>query len=152
MAKKPLITVDGYKELRRDLRAVGQHGIDMLKAANKKAAGIVADDARPKIPYRTGTLVGTLRFSGTQRGGYVRMGSKAVPYAGPIHFGWPGRPNVTKGWRGGPIRPNPFLYDAADRRVDDVIDVYEQFLARGGPLAKLQYRVGGRKIRRGRHS
>ena len=152
MAKKPVIAIDGYKQLRRDVKAAGTHAVDMLKAANREAAGIVADEARPKIPFRSGELVGTLRWSGTQRGGFVRMGSKAVPYAGPVHFGWPGRPNRQKGWRGGPIRPNPFLYAAADKRVDEVIEVYERYLRRGGPLQKLQYRAGGRTFRRGRHS
>jgi hypothetical protein len=46
----------------------------------------------------------------------VTAGSRSVPYAGPIHFGWP-RHN---------IKPQPFLYDAADRRINDVVNVYEK--------------------------
>ena len=41
--------------------------------------------------------------------------AKSVPYAGVIHFGWP-RHN---------IEPQPFLYDALDRRSDEVIKLYE---------------------------
>jgi len=70
-------------------------------------------------------LAGSIRTTGTKTGGYVRAGSrKAVPYAGPVHFGWPTRPNPAKGWRGGPIRPNPFLYDALDARREQVQDMF----------------------------
>ncbi len=37
-------------------------------------------------------------------------------YAGVIHFGWP-RHN---------IEPQPFLYDALDKRFDEVVRVYEK--------------------------
>ena len=89
---------------------------------------MVADTARPEIPVRSGRLTGTLRTTGTMRGGVVRMGRKAVPYAGPIHFGWPNRPAPARGWRGGPIAPNPFLYEAMDKRVGDVMDTYMAYL------------------------
>jgi hypothetical protein len=46
----------------------------------------------------------------------VRAGRTSVPYAGPIHFGWPAHN----------IEPTPFLYDALDQRRSEVIDLYEQ--------------------------
>jgi hypothetical protein len=45
----------------------------------------------------------------------VKAGGRLVPYAGPIHFGWP-RHNIA---------PNPFIYDALDDRKAEVIDKYE---------------------------
>jgi hypothetical protein len=39
-----------------------------------------------------------------------------VPYAGPIHFGWPARN----------IRPNPFIYQVLDSRRDEVLKLYER--------------------------
>lgn len=118
----------GYRELKRDLRRMGDEAIAELKRVNKEAADMVADTARPEIPVRSGRLKGTLRTTGTMRGGVVRMGRKAVPYAGPIHFGWPSRPAPARGWRGGPIAPNPFLYEAMDKRVGDVMDTYMAYL------------------------
>jgi hypothetical protein len=152
VAKKPYIEVFGYRELAKDLVDAGDYAVDRLKAANKAAADIVAGAARPAIPVRSGRLIGTLRTSGTKTGGFVRMGTRAIPYAGPIHFGWPSRPNRAKGWRGGPIKPNPFLYDAMDRRIDEVLSAYTEFIIRGGPLEKLRYRTSGQTFRRGRHS
>ena len=43
-------------------------------------------------------------------------GGKEVPYAGPIHFGWPARR----------IKPQPFFYDAIDGRRDEIKDRYEK--------------------------
>jgi len=128
MPVRPQLQLIGYRELRRDLKKLGDEAVAGLKDVNKRAADIVADTARPAIPVRTGTLKGTLRTTGTARGGVVRMGRKTVPYAGPIHFGWPNRPDRAKGWRGGPIAPNPFLYEAMDKRIPEVMETYSKYL------------------------
>lgn len=141
MPIRPRVQIVGYKELRRSLRQLGDEAIDGLKEVNKQAADIVATAARPAVPVRTGALLGTLRTTGTARGGVIRMGRKAVPYAGPIHFGWPSRPNRAKGWRGGPIEPNPFLYDAMDRRIPEVIAAYNNYIATLPMSQRLGYRI-----------
>jgi hypothetical protein len=68
------------------------------------------------VPRRSGLLESSIRSSGQASGGVVRSGSVGVPYAGPIHFGWPGHN----------IEPQPYLYDALDDRASQVVDVYEQ--------------------------
>ena len=97
-----------------------------LKDAHKQAAAVVVRDAVLLVPKRSGALAKTIRAAGLQSSAEVRAGRASVPYAGPIHFGWPNRPNKAKKWRGGPIRPNPFLYKAVDRRRNDVLKVYER--------------------------
>lgn len=52
-------------------------------------------------------------------------GKGNVPYAGPIHFGWNTRPNPSKKWIGGPIKPNPFLWRAYQRKLGEVVRVYD---------------------------
>ena len=141
MPVRPQVQLVGYRELRRDLRKMGDEAIAGLKQVNKEAADLVADTARPDIPVRSGRLKGTLRTTGTVRGGVVRMGRKAVPYAGPVHFGWPNRPNAAKGWRGGPIRPNPFLYEATDRRIPEVMALYSKYLETLPTSRELGYRT-----------
>jgi hypothetical protein len=127
VAKKPGVKVADLNKLTRKLKQY-EGAVEDLKAAHKSAADLVAAAARPLVPRRTGTLAGTLRTSGTTRGGRVAAGRKSVPYAGPVHFGWPSRPNPAKGWRGGPIRPNPFIYDALDRRRAEVEGQFERYL------------------------
>ena len=138
---RPQLELVGYRQLKKELRQLGDEAVASLKQTNKEAADLVADTARPNIPVRSGRLKGTLRTTGTMRGGVVRMGRKAVPYAGPVHFGWPNRPNAAKGWRGGPIRPNPFLYEAMDRRVTEVMAIYSKYLETLPTSRKLGYRT-----------
>lgn len=144
--RRPGVRVVGLKEFQKQLRALGDDAQDDLKQAHAMAAKIVENAARPNVPVsssrsvvsgrpywppgpsNSGAFRASLRSSGTRRGGYVRAGKKLVPYAGPVHFGWPNRPNAAKGWRGGPIRPNPFLYDALDKRREQVAEAFARYI------------------------
>jgi hypothetical protein len=84
------VRVEGARDLRRQLRAAG-HDLGDLKAAHRAAADIVAADAARRAPKRTGRLAGNIRGSGTQTAAIVRVGGARVPYANPIHWGWPRR-------------------------------------------------------------
>ena len=135
---KPLkansVKIEGAKELRRRLSVLGA-GFDDLKQLHEDLAQMVADTAADRAPYKTKRpnaiyqthLRETIRASGTKTAGRVRAGFKSkAPYAFPIHFGWATRPDANKGWRGGPISPNPFLYDALDERRNEVLNAYFQ--------------------------
>lgn len=112
-ARGPVVTVDGARQLRRALAGTAT-GLDDLKAAHGDAARTVADTAQPATPWRTGRLAGTVRASGTKTAAVVRAGSAAVPYAGPIHYGWPARGIVGRPW----------ISIAADRTSDRWTAVY----------------------------
>lgn len=99
---RPVVQVDGVRELRRTLRQAGDDLADM-KAANQAAADIAAAAAKSRAPRRSGALAGDIRASGTKTAGIVRAGRARLPYAGPIHWGWPAH-NITA---------NPYLTDAA---------------------------------------
>ena len=114
MARKTQsIKIQGAKELRRELRKMGDDMQD-LKELNLDVATIVSDRAKDLVPRRTGNLADTIRPSGTKTAGRVRSGFKRVPYAGVIHFGFPARG----------IKPQPFLYDALDERHNEVFETY----------------------------
>ena len=88
-----------------------------MKDTHRKAGEIIAVAAKPLAPNLTGRLSSTIVSAPTQRQGRVRIGrGQSVPYAGPIHFGWPARR----------IKPQPFIYEALDGRRDEVLKVYEQ--------------------------
>lgn len=115
MAGKPAarVQVKGAKEFRAAMKAA-QADLRDLTATNKAAAAVVAKEAINRAPILSGDLAGSIRAKGTRTTGRVLAGSNAIPYAGVIHFGWPAHG----------ISPNPFLYEAADDRTDEVIDVY----------------------------
>lgn len=108
------VQVVGARELRRAFKQASDDAKDELKETHLEAAQLVADEAKVTVPTASGVLAGTIRAAGQQAAGVVRAGYARVPYAGPIHFGW----------RAHNIEPQPYLYEAADRRADEVIDAY----------------------------
>jgi len=108
------IHIEGLNKLRRALEKLDDQAADDFKQAGFDAAGIVAKEGKRQAPVVTGRLRESIRPAKIKSGAKVYAGKKAVPYAGPIHFGWFRRN----------ILPNPFLYRAADRRVQEVLDTY----------------------------
>lgn len=90
--------------LRRTLRALSEAGADAqeLRDLMHAMGSIVVDAARPMAPVRSGWLASTIRAGRGKTKAVVRAGTKARPYAGVIHYGWPKRN----------IRAQPFLVDA----------------------------------------
>lgn len=114
----PALQVDGGRQLRASLKRAGLDVTD-LKAAHRAVAEDVARESRPEAPVgdggpHPGQLRDTTRASGTQSAAIVRAGSAAVPYAGPIHWGWPNRH----------IDAQPWLADTAERREPVWSDTY----------------------------
>lgn len=118
---KPLIQVDGARTLRRKLNQLDR---DLTSARMKQIHGEVGDliaaEGRKRAPRRSGRLAGDIRSQATTRTAAGVVGRASVPYANPIHWGWPSRPNMDRGWRGGPIRANRFMYAAV--RQGPVLD------------------------------
>jgi hypothetical protein len=96
------VRVEGLATLTRTMRKAGEDLAD-LKDANARAAQVVVSAAAAMAPRRSGRLASSIR--GTRAAGRARVqaGRASVPYAGPIHWGWPARR----------IGAQPFLTDAA---------------------------------------
>lgn len=93
------VRIDGLRELSRSLKQVEAGLQKEIAGVFKKAADKVAGKARGRIKSKSGRLAASIRPYGTQRAAGVRMGKKAVPYAGVYEFGgYPaGRPFVKEG-------------------------------------------------------
>ncbi len=116
--KGPAIEVTGARELRAAMKRMSADVSD-LRRVNLDAAQTVASEARSRAPRLSGALAGSVKAKATRTRGYVTAGGKLVPYAGPIHFGWPARN----------IRPQPFMYDALDARKSEVVGKYQDRIA-----------------------
>lgn len=114
MAADSGIRVQGLDEIRRGLRRLNSELPKELTRIHKKAATVVADAARARAPRRSGRLAGSIKPQAGQRYARVAAGRKAVPYAGPIHFGWPKRN----------IAPQPFLTDSVEAHAPRILDDY----------------------------
>ncbi len=108
------LEIEGLRDVQKAMRNFSDDSRNDMKETHRKAGQIVVDGAARYVPVRTGALLASLRSAPTQRQGRVRVGSAAVPYAGPIHFGWPARS----------IKPNPFIYEVLDNRRQEVYAIY----------------------------
>lgn len=116
------VKVEGLSAVQRDLRKLGSD-LDLVKGefygVNREVAAIVIEGAKKFIPVLSGALAETMRNASTKKSAKVRVGDKSnVVYAGPIHFGWPARR----------IKPQPFIYEATDRRRAEIAMQYAERL------------------------
>lgn len=117
MAERPLVEVEGARQLRKTLRAAGDDLTD-LKDANQRAADIAATAAKAGAPRRSGALAGDIRASGTKTAGIIRAGRKKIPYAGAVHWGWPSRG----------IAAQPYMTEGAQRTESIWVPLYQQLM------------------------
>jgi len=111
------LKVEGLKELLSALRKIDPALKIEIKALNLESAKIVRMEAMRRVPVgKTGKLQRSIKALASQRKGRVVAGSKPVPYAGVIHFGWPKRH----------IRPQPFLFRALDRKRLEVFRTWKK--------------------------
>ncbi len=98
----PQVQIQG---LNRFVATVRRAGIDLaeMKNANARAGAVIVSAANARAPRRSGALAGSVRSARQARRVVVMAGSARVPYAGPIHWGWPARH----------ITAQPFLQQAA---------------------------------------
>lgn len=81
------IRIHGLKDLQAALKAADGESQKQLRVAMNKAAEIVVDDARRRVPSRTGRLRASYRAQSGQRDAKVVAGSTRVPYAGWMEWG-----------------------------------------------------------------
>ena len=101
-AGRTRIEVVGGRQLRASLKRCGAD-LDDLTDASTSGSERRRSSRGSTRPRRTGALAATVRGSGTKTRAVVRAGYARVPYAGPIHWGWPAHG----------ITAQPWLVDAA---------------------------------------
>lgn len=122
-----LVRVLGRARLMRTLRRAGAEMGD-FKETNTALAATAAELVAAEAPKRSGRLAADVRGSKAKTKVSVLAGRKRILYAGPINWGWPGRPNREKGWRGGPIAANNFMKRGAEKAVPVVVHGWESHL------------------------
>jgi len=118
------IEVDGLKELRRELRNLGDKALPKeLRLINKEGADKVRDTARDMAPVVSGRLKKSIGSLAGQTSAKVKAGTAArAPYAGPVIFGHRPRP------QGGFTEPNNFLIRALGHDAEYIRRLYDERL------------------------
>lgn len=126
------ITADGLNERQAALDAVMGGIRASMTAASKEAADIAVAAVKEAAPRRSGRLGESTRATASPTGVTLRVGGGGTPYAGVIVFGWSSRPNRARKWRGGPIRPNPYPYEALGKSgvEESIVLRYEEQMDR----------------------
>jgi hypothetical protein len=109
------VQIEGLSALVRALKQA-EADLDDLKNANQAAGRIVLDAARPAAPHRTGTLAASGRANRAAKKANVLFGSARVPWANPIHWGWPAHH----------IAAQPFVTTAAAQTQPEWLGAYER--------------------------
>ena len=114
----------GFKELRETIRAAQRDLADM-KPVNTEVSSYVLDRTQAPIGP-SGDLSKSGRSSGTKTAAVVRFGTRRVPYAQPIHWGWGRRhiaahPFLTRAGK----KTEPGWIDIYSRRLDEIINQIE---------------------------
>ncbi len=115
------VRIEGLASVQRQLRKLSDdvdYQANEFLSTNKAIASAVAGDAKAFVPVLSGALAASLREGATKKSARVKAGGGGIAYAGPIHFGWPARR----------IAPQPFFYDAIDRRRDEITKRYEDLV------------------------
>ena len=125
MTEEAGIRVDGARQLRSSMRRAGLD-LDQLKSTHAAVAQLVAGRGRTAAPKRSGRLAASVRPSGTKTQAVIRAGYARVPYANPIHWGWPRRGIAANPWLSRAAQSSePAWVGIYTREVDRIIDTIE---------------------------
>lgn len=97
------IQIDGLAEFSRNLKKLDSDLPKALRMAFNGAADLVVNEARPRIPTKSGKAKASVKARSTATASRVVGGSKRVPYYPWLDFGG-------KVGKGGSVR-RPFLKD-----------------------------------------
>ena len=98
---EPQLRIVGLAEFTRTCKKAGIE-MEQFKEATQRTGQVVSFHAMSNAPKVSGRLASSIRPGRAVSRVIVYAGSASVPYAGPIHWGWPSRN----------IRSQPFLTDA----------------------------------------
>lgn len=94
-----------------------------LKETHARVASLVAGRGRANAPVDSGRLANSVRAGATRTAAVVRAGRKSVPYAGPIHWGWPSRGIAAQPWlTTAAAESEPAWLAVYTQAVDDILD------------------------------
>ena len=91
MAEDLKISVTGLTELSRGLKAVDAGAPKELRLELNRAANLLVDETRPKIPTVTGAAARSLVARSTRTSARVAVGGKKAPWYPWLDFGGEGK-------------------------------------------------------------
>lgn len=131
------IEIEGLRDFMRGLRAVDTELPKALRIAGNEAAEIVVDDARRRIPKRSGRAAASIKARSTRVAVRIASGGKRAPYVPWLDYGGkvgPGK-SVERPWR----PDGRYVYPAFTDNRAAVDDRYRAALRRMASDAGLEF-------------
>jgi hypothetical protein len=120
------IRVTGLKEFSRDLKKIHADLPKALRVALNGTAGIVVDEARPRVPRLSGKAAASLKARSTRAAVRVTGGGNRCPWYPWLDFG--GAVGRNRSVRRAFLSDGRYLYAAYHDRQPEFADVLEQAL------------------------
>lgn len=120
------IKVEGLSTFVRDLKKLDRELPKALRLAFNQAADIVVQDARAKIPTKSGRAKSTVRAKSTQTASRISGGGKRAPYYPWLDFG--GRVGRNKSVRRPFLTEGRYIYDSFYRNRPRYVELLEASL------------------------
>lgn len=108
------VKVEGLRDLNRALTKTGAD-VEDLKDLNQDISQLVVQTAQSLVTVVSGDLRSSIKGNRAKGKAVVKAGGARIPYAGPIHWGWPKRG----------IAPSMFLADAVDQNTEQITHKYQ---------------------------
>jgi hypothetical protein len=120
------IRVEGLREFSRALKRVDNEAPKGLRLAGNRAAQIVVNEAKPRVPIGPGIrghAVTSIKAASTRTAARVSEGGKRFPYMPWLDFG--GRVGPRKSVRRPFIKQGRYIWSAFADKRDEIEDVLE---------------------------
>lgn len=121
------IRIEGLRELSRGLKQVDREAAKQLRLAGNRAAQIVVNTAKPRVPIGPGIgghAVSSIKAASTQTAARVSEGGKRFPYMPWLDFG--GRVGPKRSVKRPFIKQGRYIWAAFADKRDEIEDVLEK--------------------------
>ncbi len=121
------IEIEGLRDFMRNLRALDQALPKALRLAGNEAAELVVDDARSRMPRRSGRAAKSVKARSTRTAVRIASGGARAPYVPWLDYGGKVGPNnsVTRKFE----PDGRYVYPAFRDNRERVDDAYRKALA-----------------------
>lgn len=130
------IKIVGLDEFRNNLRTLDRELPKALRLAFNEAADIVVQDARPRVPSKSGKARGSVKVRSTQSAVRISGGGNKAPYYPWLDFG--GRVGRKKATVRPFLKDGRYIYHAYFRNTTRFTEVLERNLLKVAEQAGIE--------------
>lgn len=111
------VTVTGIEEVKASILKLS-NALEESLDLNKELSTTLASKASTMAPRLTGALASSVVGNPSAEKAQIVAGNGAVPYAGVIEYGWPGKN----------IKAQPYLRPAVNDNMEYIIATYDKYI------------------------